>query len=122
LAFVVVVPSSVGCQHNISSLHSNLHYRYFNSLAMVESDSRSATLADEKDHRRSVSPSPLPSINKEEQPAITADNTDNEGSLKAEEGAAPDDGEYETGMKLALIIVSLLLSIFLVGRVHYLLL
>jgi hypothetical protein len=89
---------------------------------MVESDTRSATLADEKDHRRSVSPSPLPSINKEEQAAVTADNTDNEGSLKAEEGAAQDEGDYETGTKLALIILSLLLSIFLVGRVNYLLL
>jgi hypothetical protein len=96
---------------------------FFNSSAMVESDSRSATLADEKEHGRSVSPSPLPSIDKEEQPAVTANTTDNEGSLKdgsvkADEGAAAvDDGEYATGMKLGLIILSLLLSIFLVGHI-----
>jgi hypothetical protein len=84
---------------------------------MVESDSRSATLADEKETRRSVSPSPLPSINKEEgigKETLEAEATDNEGSLKAEENV-PDDGDYATGLPLALVILSLLLSIFLVS-------
>jgi hypothetical protein len=55
---------------------------------------------------------------------VDATATDNEGSLKndaSEEknAVAEEQGEveYEKGMRLALIIVSLLLSIFLVGPI-----
>lgn len=82
---------------------------------MVETDSRSATLAEPENPQRSISASPRDSLNKEEK--INDETTDNEGSFKN----ADSEGEeveviYETGIRLTFIIIALLLSIFLVCR------
>jgi hypothetical protein len=86
-------------------------------------DSRSATLAEDKEVRRSISPSPSPnppgSINKELNGKVDDSTTDNEdGSVKetSMDEINQDDIEYPSGIRLALIIISLLMSIFLVSR------
>lgn len=80
---------------------------------MVETDSRSATLAEPENLQRSISPSPRGSLNKEEK--INDETTDNEGSFKnADTDAEKAEIQYETGIRLTFIIIALLLSIFLV--------
>jgi hypothetical protein len=94
-------------------------------------DSRAETLADEKmgedketGRTRTPSPSPIPSIEKENN-EFGDQPTDIEGSIheaKKDEadGDAPasNDVEYPSGFRLAAIVIALLLSIFLV-REHY---
>ena len=88
-------------------------------------DSRAETLA-EKEVGRSISPSPRPSFNKEEDTKFDEAPTDNEeGSVKnvsEATGAATeeDEGEYPSGFRLAAIVVALLMSIFLVSIVYVL--
>jgi hypothetical protein len=58
-------------------------------------DSRSLTLAEEKDHEKSVSPSPAPTIGKENKTDIDDSATDKEdGSIQenAAAAAADEDG------------------------------
>jgi hypothetical protein len=84
---------------------------------MADIDSRSATLAEDKEARRSISPTPPGSLNKELNSKIDDSTTDNEdGSFKESslDEINQDDIEYPSGVRLALIVVSLLLSIFLV--------
>lgn len=84
-------------------------------------DSRAETLA-EKEVGRSISPSPRPSFNKEQDTKFDEAPTDNEdGSVKniPEEGtSAVAEAEYPSGFRLAAIVVALLLSIFLVKFLH----
>ncbi len=84
-------------------------------------DSRAETLA-EKEVGRSMSPSPRPSFNKEEDTKFDEAPTDNEeGSVRNVSDRAPpaereeDEAEYPTGFRLAAIVVALLFSIFLVS-------
>ncbi len=82
-------------------------------------DSRSVTLAEEKETERGVPRSPVESINKKSEAGFDGFNTDKEdGSVVDVLEQEPQDGEagaeYPTGFRLSLIVVSLLLSIFLV--------
>jgi len=86
---------------------------------MADLDSRSATLAGEKEIGRSVSPTPPASLNKEQNANLDDSTTDNEGSLKDSSAeVAEEDVEYPTGLRMTLIVISLLLSIFLVRNLH----
>lgn len=84
-------------------------------------DSRSETLAGEKEVGRSVSPTPPGSLNKETLEAngsFDESPTDKEeGSIKnatAVEGGDDEEGEYPDATRMAFIVIALLLSIFLV--------
>lgn len=81
-------------------------------------DSQTSTLAGEKEGR-SVSPTPSRSLHKEvlvEKNSFDNVPTDMEdGSTKDTPVVADaDEGEYPEGFRLAMIVVALLLSIFLV--------
>ncbi|KAH6712870.1 putative HC-toxin efflux carrier [Leptodontidium sp. 2 PMI_412] len=85
-------------------------------------DSRSETLAGEKEVGRSVSPTPPGSLNKETLEAngsFDESPTDKEeGSIKnatAVEGGDDEEGEYPDATRMAFIVIALLLSIFLVS-------
>ncbi len=82
-------------------------------------DSRSATLAEEKEVERGVSQTPVGSINKKSEAGFDDFMTDKEdGSVVDIPVEKPQDeevaAEYPAGTRLGLIVVSLLLSIFLV--------
>jgi len=86
-------------------------------------DSRSETLAGEKEVGRSVSPSPPGSLNKErleakgsfdESPTDKEDGSIRNSPAPAADGGDDDEGEYPDGVRMAMIVVALLLSIFLV--------
>ena len=96
-------------------------YCYLNHTCAAM-DSRSETLAGEKEVGRSVSPSPPGSLNKER---LEANGSFDESPTDKEDGSirnspAPavegddDEGEYPDGFRMAMIVVALLLSIFLV--------
>jgi len=89
---------------------------------MADIDSRSATLAGDHEVGRSLSPTPAGSLNKETNAKIDDSTTDNEdGSFKetSMDEINQDDIEYPSGFRLALIVISLLLSIFLVSVPEY---
>jgi MFS transporter, DHA2 family, glioxin efflux transporter len=80
-------------------------------------DSRSVTLAEDKEVGRPTTPSPRPSFEKESKTDLEDSPTDKEdGSIT--NGNAPEeevDGQYPEGFRLAFIVIALLLSIFLVS-------
>jgi len=80
-------------------------------------DSRSMTLAEEKETGRSTSPSPAASLRKETKAEMEDEKTDNEN--ESIENGTNTDGEnaeeYPDGMRMAFIVIALLLSIFLVS-------
>ncbi|KAG4436754.1 hypothetical protein IFR05_007772 [Cadophora sp. M221] len=85
-------------------------------------DSRSETLAGEKEVGRSVSPTPAGSLNKENlevNGSFDESPTDKEdGSVQnapAVEGGDDEEGEYPDAARMAFIVIALLLSIFLVS-------
>jgi len=84
-------------------------------------DSRSATLAEEKEFGTSVTPSIDDSILKETKEDVDRTQARNEkdeeanANLEEEE----DDGEYPTGFRMAMIVVALVLSIFLVCPAYH---
>lgn len=83
-------------------------------------DSRSLTLAEEKEHGNSVSPSPAPTVGKDLKSDVDDSGTDKEdGSFRevppTMANMEEDDGEYPTGFKMAAIVFALVLSIFLVS-------
>ena len=79
-------------------------------------DSRSITLAGDKEVGRTATPSPRPSFEKESKTDLD-DTTDQEnGSIT--NGASSEEeaeGQYPEGLRLAFIVIALLLSIFLVS-------
>lgn len=79
-------------------------------------DSRSLTLAEEKELETDVTSSPQGSIRNEktELDDVPAENED--GSIRNETTAEAEDegGEYPNGVRMAFIVVALVLSIFLV--------
>ncbi|KAE9375543.1 putative HC-toxin efflux carrier [Stipitochalara longipes BDJ] len=79
-------------------------------------DSRSITLAGDKEIGRTATPSPRPSFEKEAK-ADLGDTTDQEdGSMRNEVLPEEDvEGQYPEGLRLACIVIALLLSIFLVS-------
>jgi hypothetical protein len=81
-------------------------------------DSRSVTLAGDKEGLRTASPSLRPSFDKEAKTDL-GDTTDQEdGSLRNEALPAEledGEGQYPAGFRLACIVIALLLSIFLVS-------
>jgi hypothetical protein len=81
-------------------------------------DSRSITLAEEKDIGTSVTPSPRESLNKERKAEQDNTTTENEGSsiqnVPAASGEEDDEGEYPDATRMTFIVIALLLSIFLV--------
>ena len=80
-------------------------------------DSRSATLAEEKELGTSVTPSINASLQKETEEdledARARDEKDEEANVNLEEEEG--EGEYPTGFRMAMIVVALVLSIFLVS-------
>jgi len=81
------------------------------------SDSRAATLAEEKELERSVSSSLHSSLNKETQPEMEL-NKDEAGSVHSPPPNGEEEdggGEYPTGIRMTFIVVALVLSIFLVS-------
>ncbi|KAH6682863.1 putative HC-toxin efflux carrier [Halenospora varia] len=83
---------------------------------MVDADSRSATLAGDKEGAaRSISPSPRPSFNKDDKKFEDSPTDNEDGSVRNTPADGEDEGEYPTKVKLAMIVVALLLSIFLVS-------
>lgn len=82
-------------------------------------DSRSVTLAEEKEVGRTATPSPRPSYEKETKADTDDSPTDNEDAsiTNAPALASEEDveGQYPEGFRLAFIVVALLLSIFLVS-------
>ncbi|KAF4635470.1 hypothetical protein G7Y89_g2615 [Cudoniella acicularis] len=83
---------------------------------MIDVDSRSVTLAGDREPGRSISPSPRPSLSKENK-NLEDSSTDNEEGSTKETSAGPEEdlGEYPAKGRLILIVMSLLLSIFLVS-------
>jgi hypothetical protein len=80
-------------------------------------DSRSLTLAEEKEIETSTSPSPAASLRKETKTELEDEKTDNKEE-PVENGTntdGEDSGEYPDGMRMAFIVIALLLSIFLVS-------
>jgi hypothetical protein len=80
-------------------------------------DSRSFTLAEEKDFGTSVTPSPRESLNKERKAEQDNTTTENEGgSIQNVPAASGEDeeGEYPDSTRMTFIVIALLLSIFLV--------
>jgi MFS transporter, DHA2 family, glioxin efflux transporter len=92
-------------------------FKYFNM------DSRSITLAGDKEVGMTATPSPRPSFEKESKTDLDDVPTDNEdGSVTngspgegGEEGEEEVEGEYPEGLRLAFIVIALMLSIFLVS-------
>jgi MFS transporter, DHA2 family, glioxin efflux transporter len=82
----------------------------------MDMDSRSVTLAEEKEVGRTATPSPRPSYEKETKTDTDDSPTDKEdGSITNEPALSPEEeGQYPEGFRLAFIVVALLLSIFLV--------
>jgi hypothetical protein len=80
-------------------------------------DSRSITLAEEKDIGTSITPSPLESLNKERKAEQDNTTTENVGGSIQNVPAASgedDEGEYPDATRMTFIVIALLLSIFLV--------
>jgi MFS transporter, DHA2 family, glioxin efflux transporter len=85
-------------------------------------DSRSMTLAEEKEMGPSTTPSFAPSAEKETKADLEDSSTEKEDeSVQETPAAAPDGeddlGEYPSGFKMAAIVAALILSIFLVSSV-----
>jgi MFS transporter, DHA2 family, glioxin efflux transporter len=79
-------------------------------------DSRSLTLAEEKEIGTSTAPSPAASLRKEAKTELEDEKTDNEESVENGTNTdGEDSGEYPDGMRMAFIVIALLLSIFLVS-------
>jgi len=77
-------------------------------------DSRSLTLAEEKELETGVTSSPQGSI-KDEKTELDNTQTDKEdGSIRNQAEAEEDGGEYPRGIRMALIVVSHVISNFLV--------
>jgi MFS transporter, DHA2 family, glioxin efflux transporter len=79
-------------------------------------DSRSMTLAEEKEVGRTATPSPRPSFEKESKTDLGGTTDQEDGSIINE--ASPEEvveGQYPEGLRLACIVIALLLSIFLVS-------
>jgi hypothetical protein len=85
----------------------------------MDMDSRSVTLAEEKQVGRTATPSPRPSYEKETKADTDDSPTDREDDsiTNAPALASEEDikGQYPEGLRLAFIVVALLLSIFLVS-------
>ncbi|TVY86564.1 putative efflux pump, partial [Lachnellula willkommii] len=86
-------------------------------------DHRTATLAAEKEVGRSASSTPSESLNREKNPNLDSSTTESEDdSFKETPPELQDkDMEYPTGIRMALVVISLLLSIFLVRYLYSLL-
>jgi len=81
-------------------------------------DSRSLTLAEEKEIGTSTAPSQAASLRKEAMTELEDEKTDNEESVENVTNTdGEDSGEYPDGMRMAFIVIALLLSIFLVSTV-----
>ena len=82
-------------------------------------DSRSLTLAEEKEFETGVTSSPHGSILNEKTELDDTQTENEDGSIQnptnAEAGAGDEEGDYPSGIRMALIVVSLILSIFLVS-------
>jgi MFS transporter, DHA2 family, glioxin efflux transporter len=85
----------------------------------MDMDSRSVTLAEEKEVGRTATPSPRPSYEKENRTDTDDSPTDKEdGSITNAPAPTSEEeveGQYPEGFRLAFIVVALLLSIFLVS-------
>ena len=85
-------------------------------------DSRAETLAEDKETERGISRSLVGSINKKSEAGFDGFTTDREdGSvIDVPKEVSQDEevgAEYPTGIRMGLIVVSLLLSIFLVRSI-----
>ena len=82
-------------------------------------DSRSLTLAEEKEFGTGATSSPHGSILNEKTDLDDTQTENGDGSIRnpanAEADAGDEEGEYPSGVRMALIVVSLILSIFLVS-------
>jgi hypothetical protein len=82
-------------------------------------DSRSLTLAEEKEFETGVTSSPRGSISNEKTELDDTQTDKEDGSIRnqtnAEAEPEGEEGEYPSGVRMALIVVSLILSIFLVS-------
>lgn len=80
-------------------------------------DSRTTTLAGDKEVGRTAVPSSRSSFEKEEKTDLEDSPTDNEdGSIRNANSPEEEvEGQYPEGLRLAFIVIALLLSIFLVS-------
>jgi hypothetical protein len=84
-------------------------------------DSRSMTLAEEKELETGATASPQGSV-RGEKTELDDTPTDNEdGSIQNQTNTEAEDeeGEYPDGIRMAFIVVALVLSVFLVRRPFY---
>jgi hypothetical protein len=84
-----------------------------------EMDSRSLTLAEEKELETGVTSSPHRSLRNEKTDLDDTQTENEDGSIRNPTNAEPEagdgEGEYPSGIRMTLIVVSLMLSIFLVS-------
>jgi len=81
-------------------------------------DSRTTTLAGDKEVGRTVAPSSRSSFEKEGKPYLEDPPTDNEDGSTTNANSPEEEeveGQYPKGVRLAFIVIALLLSIFLVS-------
>jgi hypothetical protein len=80
-------------------------------------DSRSLTLAEDKEVGSTATPSPRPSFEKESKTDLEDSPTDKEDGSFTNDNAPEEEveGQYPEGFRLAFIVIALLLSIFLVS-------
>ncbi|TVY17154.1 MFS gliotoxin efflux transporter gliA [Lachnellula arida] len=80
-------------------------------------DPRTTTLAAEKEVGRSASSTPSESLNREKNPNLDSSTTESEDDSFKETPAEvqDEDMEYPTGIRMTLVVISLLISIFLVS-------
>jgi hypothetical protein len=94
-------------------------FRFFYSIVQLKfpnMDSRSLTLAEEKEFENTATPSPRPSFEKETKTDTDGSPTDKEdGSVTNTPPGGEVEGEYPEGFRLAFIVIALLMSIFLVS-------